>query len=146
MRQDVLTIRGDASVSEAVRLLAERGSPCAVVVDEEGCPRGIITERDVLVLARVEDRAGLAAILRRMLEEEHHIFDSMRRLRQAAASSRVEEVMSTPVQCADVEMTLGQMADIMETFDDRQLPVVEEGRLVGLVTRQDIVRAIADKA
>lgn len=144
MSRDVSTLTRDASITDAVHLLAERGAPCAVVVGEEDRPEGIVTERDLLALARDNEDARLALMLKRMLQEEHHVFDSMKELRKAAAT-RVSDVMSSPVQCADVDMTVGQIAATMDTFDYRQLPVVREGRLVGLVTRQDIVRAIADK-
>lgn len=143
MSTDVPTLSRDASIADAVHLLAEQDVSCAVIVDERGHPDGIITERDLLVFARNEGGTRVARLLQRMLQEEHHIFDSMRELRKSAASE-VGQVMNSPVRCAEPEMTISQVASIMETFDYKQLPVVREGRLIGLVTRQDIVRALAD--
>jgi len=144
MSRDVPTLARDASVADAVRLLLERGASCAVVVEEGNLPSGIITERDLLPMA-TEQGGGLPGlVLRQILQDERHILDFLQQARKAHAS-RVADVMSSPVQCADIDMTVGQVAAIMEAFDYRQLPVVREGRLVGLVTRHDIVRAIADK-
>jgi CBS domain-containing protein len=144
MITDVQTLHPNASVAEAVELFADKQIACAIVVDGERRPKGIVTERDLLGLAE-DHGAHVANVLQRMLQEQHHIFDSMRNLRNAAATT-VEGVASSPVTCADVGMTVGQLASMMETFDYRQLPVVREGRLVGLVSRQEIIRAIADKS
>ncbi len=145
MLTDVPTLKMDASISEAIDLLADDQIACAVVVDESHKTRGIVTERDLLALAEDLEGTHLAKVLKKMLQEEHHIFDAMRGLRNMAATT-VSDVASSPVKCAEPDMTIGQLASIMETFDYRQLPVVKDGRLVGLVGRQEIIRAIADKA
>ena len=145
MLTDVPTLTMTASISEAIELLADKEIACAVVVDESHKPQGIVTERDLLTLTEDLEGSHLATVLERMLQEEHHIFDAMRGLRKMAATT-VADVVSRPVKCAEADMTIGRLASIMETFDYRQLPVVRDGRLVGLVGRQEIVRAIADKA
>jgi CBS domain-containing protein len=145
MLTDVPTLRMDASISEAIDLLADKEIACAVVIDESDKPQGIITERDLLALAEDLEGTHLATVMKRMLQEEHHIFDAMRGLRNMAATT-VSDIASRPLKCAEADMTIGQLASIMETFDYRQLPVLKDGRLVGLVGRQEIIRAIADKA
>lgn len=145
MLTDVPTLTMDASISEAIELLADKEIACVVVVDESQKPQGIVTERDLLALAEDLDGTHLATVLKRMLQEEHHIFDAMRGLRKMAATT-VSDVASHPVKCAEADMTIGRLASIMETFDYRQLPVVKDGSMVGLVGRQEIIRAIAGKA
>lgn len=144
MMTDVPTLDADASVRDAVHFLADKQIACAVLVDEERRPKGIVTERDLLGLAKNQGRL-VASVLRRMLEEEHHIFDSMHDLRKAGATT-VSDVASSPVQTADVDATVARLASIMETFDYRQVPIVRKGRLVGIVGRQEIIRAIANKS
>jgi CBS domain-containing protein len=144
MSKDVLTVAPDTPVADVVRLLAERQASCAVVVSDDGRPEGIVSERDVLSLARTSDDR-VAQVLRRMLQEEHHFFDSMRELRKAAAT-RVGDIASKPVVCAEAGMTVRQVAGLMERFDYRQVPVLRNGKVAGIVTRQEIVRAIADQA
>ena len=145
MSTDVPMLTMDASISEAVDLLADKEIACAVVVDASHKPQGIVTERDLLALAEDLEGTHLATVLKRMLQEEHHIFDAMRGLRKISATT-VSDVASSPVKCVEADMTIGQLASIMETFDYRQLPVLKDGRLVGLVGRQEIIKAIADKA
>lgn len=136
------TLDRTASISDAVQLLADRDIACAVIVDEARKPVGIITEGDLLALAQT-DGSRARTMLARLLQEEHHFFDTLRGLRKATATS-VGDAMSKPVECVEADATIGRVAHLMETFDYRQIPVVDDGRLVGLVSRQDVVRAIAD--
>ncbi|MDP3768137.1 MAG: CBS domain-containing protein [Dehalococcoidia bacterium] len=144
MSRDVPTLRREASIADAVRLPGGAERPMCPRCGRVGHPEGIVTERDLVPLARDDRDGGLARMLARMLEEEHHLFDSMHDLRKAAAT-RVSDVASAPVHSADPDMALGKVAALMEAFDLGRLPVVEDGRLAGLVRRQDIVRAIAGK-
>ena len=143
MSHEVLTVAPDTSVRDAVRTLAERDSAYAVVVDADGKPEGIVTERDFLDLARANEKGRLTHLLDRMLAEEHHIFDAMHELRRLAPNS-VREAMSSPVRCVEADTTMAEAARIMEQNDYRQLPVVKDGKLIGIVGRHDIVRALAE--
>jgi len=143
MSVDVPTLSRDASVENAVTLLAGRDIAYAVIVDGDGGPAGMITEGDLLALAQ-RDRKRPGGLLQRMLQEEHHLADTMRELRKAIASD-VADVMSAPVESVTPDTPIARIAALMEAYDYRQLPVVEDGRLLGIVTRQDIVRAIADR-
>lgn len=137
MSREVLTI------ADAVRLLAERNSAYAVVVDADGKPEGIGTERDVLNLAQADDKWRLTHALDRILAEEHHIFDTMKELRRLAPKS-VGEAMGSPVRCAEAGTPMAEAARATEQNDYRQLPIVKDGKLIGIVGRHDIVRALAD--
>ena len=143
MDKDVLVLPRDCPVAEAVRLMAERHMSCAVVVEDDK-PVGIVSERDLLPLAVRLDEGSPGPVLRRILSDEAHIFQFLKDIRKADANV-VADVMSSPVECADADATIGQLAAMMETNGYRQLPVVQEGRLIGLVTRQDIVRAVANR-
>ena len=145
MRADVLNLRPDTRIDEAARLLVEHESPCAVVTDNEGRPVGIVSERDLLPRAVWGTTVPAGLALREMLQDEAHIAEAVRDMRKAA-SALVTEVMSSPVQSVEVDVPIGQVAALMEALDYRQLPVTLAGKLVGLVTRRDIVRAIADRA
>ena len=145
MLTDVPTLTMDAPISEALDLLADEEIACAVVVDGSHRPKGVITERDLLALAEDLEGTHREKVLKSMLQDDHPIFDAMHGLRNMAATT-VSDVASRPVKCVEADMTIGRIASIMETFNYRQLPVLRDGRLVGLVGRQEIIRAIADKA
>ncbi|MEX0785532.1 MAG: CBS domain-containing protein [Dehalococcoidia bacterium] len=144
MSTDVLTVGSDTPVTEVVQLLADENASCVVVVNDDGKPTGIVSERDLLVLAKTGEQR-LAGMLSRLLQEEHHTFDALRQIRKSAALG-VADIASTPAQCADAAMTVGQVAALMDKFDYRQLPVVRDGKVVGIVTRQEVVKAIAGEA
>ncbi len=142
MSHDVLTAPADAPVGEVVRAMADRGMGCVVVVDQ-GRPIGMVLERDLLPLA-VAEATPPAVALRELLHDEAHILAFVREMRKASAS-RVGEVMESPVQSVEAGMTLVEVAAVLEACGYREVPVVREGRLVGLITRADIIRALVEK-
>ena len=115
--RDVAAVFEDDAVLDAVRLMADRriGS---VVVKSGDTVTGIFTERDVLnrVVAKEEDPKNL----------------------------RVKQVMSTPVACCQLDSKLSECKSIMASKRLRHLPVVEDGRLVGMISIGDISAREAD--
>jgi CBS domain-containing protein len=101
------------TVGEAVARLTEYGIGALVVVDADHRIRGIVSERDVV--------RGLAARGAAVLEE------------------KVEDVMTHDVHtCAPTETVARAMA-MMTRFNYRHLPVVDHGRLVGIISIKDLV-------
>ena len=111
---DVITVEAEATVREAVELMNRNEIGCLVVVDEEEKPVGIITERDLLkrVLAKRKD----------------------------PIRSKVRDIMSKPLVTGTPHMDIEAAVRLMFKHKIKKLPVVENGRLVGLVTLTDLVR------
>ena len=116
MLTDVATLKKEAKVQEAAKLLAQRGSGCIVVVEGKK-PIGIITELDI-VRGVISRGKGL--------------------------SMPISEVMASPVTFMEPNMKLDEALKIIDTKKFRRYPVVENGQLVGLATKRDIVNAISD--
>lgn len=114
MVRDVVTVEAKTTVKEAVELMNKLEIGCLVVVDGETAT-GIVTERDMLKRVLVETRNP-------MLTE-------------------VGEVMSKPLVSAEPEMGIGDSMKLMFGRKIKKLPVIEDGRLVGLVTLTDLVRS-----
>ena len=111
----VVTIRPDASISDAARLLAERRIGSVVVSSDGETADGILSERDIV---RELAKVGSACLL-------NSVGDHMtRKIVTCTSQCSVEEVME--------RMTEGRF---------RHMPVVEEGKLVGIVTIGDVVKA-----
>jgi CBS domain-containing protein len=113
MVEEVVTIDADATVQEAVRLMNKHEIGCLIVV-LKGKPVGIITERDMLkrVLAKSRDPKKI----------------------------KVSDVMSAPLILGKPEMDVEDAVRLMFKTKIKKLPIVEKGRLLGLVTLTDLTR------
>ena len=116
MLTGVATLKKEAKVQEAAKLLAQRGSGCIVVVEGKK-PIGIITELDI-VRGVISRGKGL--------------------------SMPISEVMASPVTFMEPNMKLDEALKIIDTKKFRRYPVVENGQLMGLATKRDIVNEISD--
>ena len=118
--QDVHTIQWDHTVFEALVRMSEKNVGALPVV-KEGTVVGIISERDY---ARKLILKGLSSV-----------------------TTRVDEVMSSPVITVDTHKTVEACMNIMTDSHLRHLPVVEDGKLLGLLSIGDLVKeAIAEQA
>jgi len=116
MLADVPVLKKEAKVGEAARLLAQRGSGCVVVVEGQK-PVGIITELD---------------IVRNVISKGKPL------------SMPIGLIMASPVTLMEPGMKLDEALKIIDTKKFRRYPVAENGQLVGLATKRDIVNAISD--
>jgi CBS-domain-containing membrane protein len=136
MTKDVITVWRDAPVHEAARLMANHGVSGLPVVDAEGAVLGIVTEAD-LILRQAAPRA------RHWWEQLFADPDALARDYRKAAGTTVGEVMTTAVVTVSPELRVDTAARILVDRGVRRLPVVRDGRLVGVVSRADLVKALA---
>jgi len=113
MVDEVVTIDEEATVGEAVELMNKHEIGCLIAM-RKGKPSGILTERDLLkrVLAESRDPKKI----------------------------KVLEVMSKPLVVGRPHMDVEDAARLMFKMKIKKLPVVEKGRLLGLITLTDLVR------
>ena len=128
MTREVVTVASDTSVKSAAEILATRGFAAVPVVDEEHRLLGIVTEADVL--------RG------RMLPDPR-----LRLRRDEDTGSAPPPVLVRGVMTVDVRTVeaAADVADIARLFVDerlRSVPVVDRGRLVGIVSRRDLLRTL----
>jgi CBS domain-containing protein len=112
MVSNVVTVRPDISVKEAVDVMNRYGIGCLVVVEKEDIV-GIVTERDFLkrVLAKCKDPRNI----------------------------NVQEIMSKPLIVGKPDMQIQEVLKLMVDKRIKKLPIVENGKLQGLVTLTDLV-------
>ena len=130
MTRDVLTVSPSTSLKAVAPLFAARRISGLPVV-EEGRLVGVLSESDIVAkeTSGYENGAVPAA-------EERH-------LRRERAAETVAEAMTTEVVTIEPWESVWAAADRMIVNDVRRLPVVTRGRLVGIVTRTDLIRAFA---
>ncbi len=114
----VITIRPEQSIRQALALLAEHNIGALVAVDESARPVGILSERDVV----------------RYAARDEHVF-----------ARAVSELMTRDVVVGVPEDDLKAVARTMTERHIRHFPVVEKGKLVGIVSIGDVVNAQRDE-
>jgi CBS domain-containing protein len=134
MTTDVLTVRSSTRLKEAAALLAERRISGLPVVDGEGHVLGVLSEGDILYKeSGVSDRPGL---LGRLLAVPPTDVD----LKLAART--VGEAMSAPALTTGPRRPVTEAATVMIEEGVNRLPVIDDDeRLIGIITRADLVRA-----
>ena len=111
MKTGVITVRRDADIYEAIRTMVENNITGLPVVNDDQTLAGIITEKDVLgLLYNFEDRPG-----------------------------KVEDFMTEKVVCFNQEDSLDDIAESFIYNHVRRVPIVDNGRLVGIISRKDII-------
>jgi CBS domain-containing protein len=138
MTTPVVSVGPETSVRELAALLCEKGISGVPVVDPEGRVIGMVSETDLL--HRVETGT------RRQHSWWLETFASNRELAREYLKShgqRVADVMTAPVIGVTEEMPLNEVADILERHRIKRVPVLREGRAVGIISRANLVRALA---
>jgi CBS domain-containing protein len=132
MTKDVLTVSPEASLRDVARLLSERGISGVPVCDPDGGVLGVVSEADVL--AKEE---GLP------LDEPSTLDRLLRRSRGGSKpnATTAGEAMTAPVITVAPWRSVAAAARMMIELGVNRLPVVKDERLVGIVTRADLVRA-----
>ena len=127
MSSPAVTVRPDTGIKEAAALLVKRGFTALPVVDASGRLAGIVTEADLVKLETVPDpRSQLTPLPP-----------------GGPAPATVAEVMTREVLALPEEADAAQAARLMLERGVRCLPVTAAGRVVGVVTRRDLLRVLA---
>jgi len=140
MTAEVVAAGRDTSVQLVARLMAGRGISGVPVV-EDGRVVGIVTELDLIVRnTRLEPPAFFALLDGRIpLETPGHY----RKRLQHMLGTLAQEVMTESVETIGPDEDLETLAELMVKRRVNPVPVVEHGRLVGIVSRSDIIRMMA---
>lgn len=141
MTPDVVTFAAGDDVHEAMREMLRRDIDGAPVVDDEGVVVGLLTTADLIV---ADARVHLPTVVT-LLGAYIELPSSKRRLDADVAKalgSTVGEVMGEAAPAVGPDDTVETAASILHEQEIDRLCVVDEGELVGIVTRKDIVRAI----
>ncbi|MEP7239568.1 MAG: CBS domain-containing protein [Devosia sp.] len=138
MTTDIVTLMPGHSVKHAAQILLDHRVSGAPVVDDNGHLVGILTEGDLL--RRVEFGQGMVRDdpWARGTWTEGEARDFVR-----SHSWRVGDVMSKPVITATEDMSLNAVAALLGTRGIKRLPVLRDGKVVGIVSRADLLKVIA---
>lgn len=117
MTENVVTIDADKTIFEAAELMSEKSIGC-LVVTENTSPVGIITERDFV----------------KRIVAKRTSFDT-----------KVADIMTKTLVTIDPDSSIKEAARLMSSRKIRRLPVLKQGKLVGIVVATDFVRNVGKK-
>lgn len=142
MERDPVTVTPQDTVESVVRLLREHELPGVPVVNDGGRCVGIVTEEDLVLrdssadlhLPHHIDLMGGVVFL----EPLKHFEDRLRK----AFASKVQDMMTADPVTVAPDAAVEEAARLIAERKHNRLPVVEHGRLVGIVTRLDVLDAV----
>ena len=114
--RNVISIAADASVFDAIKMMADESIGSLVVLNEDGGLAGIVTERDYARKVIVKGRSS--------------------------RDTRVAEIMTADVLTTGCDNTVNSCMETMSEKKLRHLPVVEDGRVIAMISIGDLVQAI----
>ena len=140
MTKEVISVKPETTIEELARLLMKQQISGAPVVDDKGKIVGVVTENDLI---SKNSRLHIPTILR--------LFDAyiplgtskMESDIRKMAASTVEDICTKEIITVDEEASVEYIATIMTEKRIHILPVVREGKLVGIIGKKDMIKGIA---
>jgi CBS domain-containing protein len=140
MTTDVITVDPDMTIQALATLLAERGISGAPVVDSGGQLVGVISEGDLLHRAEI-GTARRHRVRRRSWWLDHFASDLAREYVKSHGRT-VADIMTRDVVSVTEDTDLADVAALLEARRIKRVPVMRDGKVVGIISRANIVRAV----
>ena len=137
MTRNCITISPDATVEEAVNLMLSRHISGLFVVDKAGDLAGVVTEGDLLRRDELGTQRNRPWWLRLLASPARQAADFT-----MANGRHVRDVMTEDVMSIAQDAPLEDVVATMEKHRNKRLPVTADGRVVGVVSRADLLRAL----
>lgn len=137
MTRDVATVTTDTTVAEVARLFTEKKISGVPVLDKHGAVAGVVSEADLLHRAEIKT-------------ERRHVWwsalfetdDTLAREFVRQGARKVSDIMNADVISVDENASLASAANLLDKHRIKRLVVLRGGKLTGVISRADIVRAI----
>ncbi len=140
MEEKVITVRPDTDISTAVSLLLENHINGVPVVDEDGVLKGILCQSDLVFQQKKMPLPPIITIFDSIIP-----LASSKKLEkevQKISAARVADAMVTDTVTVTPETLLSEVAGLMVENRFHTLPVVREGKVVGIIGKEDILKTL----
>jgi CBS domain-containing protein len=137
MTRKVLSVAPDETVEHAAQLMLRHGISGLFVVDAQGTLVGVVTEGDLLRRDEIGTERHRPWWLRVLVSPGKQALDFTR-----THGRRVSDIMTPEVICVDVGTTLEEVVETMEKQRIKRVAATENGHMVGVVARSDLLRAL----
>jgi CBS domain-containing protein len=138
MTSPVITVRSTASVKEVAQLFLERRISAVPVVDDQDKIIGIVSEGDLVHRSEISTERRRPWWLALMAGDEALVEEYIR-----AHANQVNNIMTRNVITAAPETPLHEIAEMLEKNRIKRLPIVRDQQVIGIVSRANLVQAIA---
>jgi len=142
MTTNVITVEPDTAVQELATLLSDRGISGVPVLDRDNRLVGVVSEGDLLHRAETGTERRTQRRRSRWLDNFASDQEAARDYVKAHGRT-VREIMTRDVISVSDTTELADIATLLETRRIRRVPVVRDGQLVGIISRANLVRALA---
>lgn len=141
MTKDVITVKPETSIETLAALLMNNQISGVPVLDDSGALYGIVTENDLISRNKRLHIPTVVSFLDAAiyLESSKRFEQEVKRM----AATKVAEICSRTVVTITEDTTLVDIATIMDEKKKHLLPVIKNNKLVGVVGKRDVVRAVA---
>jgi CBS domain-containing protein len=144
MTRNVVTVKPDTSIEELASLLVKHQISGVPVVDDAGDLYGIVTENDLISQNKRLHIPTVVSFLDAAiyLESSKKFEQEVKRI----TATRAGDICARKVLTIAEDTTLVDIATIMDEKKTHLLPVVKNGKMVGIVGKRDVVKAVARQA
>ncbi len=144
MTRDVVTVKPETSIEELASLLVKHQISGVPVVDDKGDLYGIVTENDLISQNKRLHIPTVVSFLDAAiyLESSKKFEQEVKRI----TATKAGDICARKVLTVTEDTTLVDIATIMDEKKTHLLPVVKNGKMVGIVGKRDVVKAVARQA
>jgi CBS domain-containing protein len=140
MTTDVISCSDDKKLKEAAQIMIENKLSVLPVTDNDNKLIGILTESD-FVGKEVEIPHAMATV--KMVFGQAHYHANIEDIYKKAKDKPLEKVMTKYPVTISPDETLSALVELMSSKDLKRVPVVKDKKLVGIVTRKDLIKAFS---
>jgi CBS domain-containing protein len=134
----VITVKWSSSIEEVAKTFVRRRISGAPVVDDNGKLVGLISEGDLMYRSEIGTERSHPYWYLEYAGKEHLAAEYVK-----ARALKVADVMTRGVITASPDASLNEIAALFETNSIKRVPIVENGELVGIVSRANLIQALA---
>jgi CBS domain-containing protein len=138
MTTQIVTVTEEAAVSEIAALMLDKGISGVPVVDGRGDLVGMISEGDLIHRAEIGTEEPRSWWLNLFTGQEDRARDYVK-----SHGAHARDVMTRPARYVDADVPIAEVARRLERERVKRLPVLDDGKLAGIVSRADLLRALA---
>ena len=138
MVTNVITVSPELDVKTVARLMVANGISAVPVTDESFNVIGIVSEGDLLHRPEIKTERKQPWWLEMLMSDQGSAIDFVK-----SHARQAKDVMARNVITADAETSLQEIAGVLEKNGIKRVPILEQGKLVGIVSRANIIQAFA---